>query len=291
MFPTLSFANWELSSAEMGARSAKAAGALAAAGIKEGDTIAIMMRNEPALMDVMLAARQLGAYFTPLNWHLKSEEGGYILQDSGAKVLVVHADLLPQIAAGIPPAMQVFIVRPDPHVSESYQKHASVPKDWDCARDWHALLEEALPHLETTARPPRLVAYTSGTTGSPKGIRRLPPSPTEAAALTQRASAMSRAALGITEASRCLVSAPLYHSAPCGYAMFASQSGAWLRIEPRFDAAEALALIEQYRITHTYLVPTMFVRLLRLPAELRNRHDLSSVQFVSSTGAPCPPGD
>ena len=96
MFPTLSFANSEFSSAQMGARSAKAAGALAAAGIKDGDTIAIMMRNEPALMDVMLAARQLGAYFTPLNWHFKSEEAGYILQDCGAKILVVHADLLPQ---------------------------------------------------------------------------------------------------------------------------------------------------------------------------------------------------
>ena len=289
MFPTLSFANWELSSAQMGARSAKAAGALAAAGIKEGDTIAIMMRNEPALMDVMLAARQLGAYITPLNWHFKAEEAGYILQDSGAKVLVVHADLLPQIAAGIPPAMRVFIARPDPHVLKSYQNHALVPKDWHGAKDWQALLEEALPHRETTARPLSLVAYTSGTTGSPKGIRRLPPSPDEAAALTQRMRAVARAVSGITEASRCLVSAPLYHSAPCGYAMFASQSGAWLRIEPRFDAAETLALIEQHRITHTYLVPTMFVRLLRLPAELRNRHDLSSVQFVSSTGAPCPP--
>src|SRR5262245_5956854 len=122
MFPTLSFANWELSSAQMGARCAKAAGALAAAGIKEGDTIAIMMRNEPALMDLMLAARQLGAYFTPLNWHFKSEEAGYILQDSGAKVLIAHADLLLQISAGIPPAMRVFISRPDPHVSKSYQK-------------------------------------------------------------------------------------------------------------------------------------------------------------------------
>src|SRR5262245_47083955 len=131
MFPTLSFANRELSPAQMRARSAKAAGALAEAGINEGDTIAIMMRNEPALMDVMLAARQLGAYFTPLNWHFKSEEAGYILQDSGAKILVVHADLLPQIAAGIPAAMRVFIALPDPHVSKSDQKRGPVAKNWN----------------------------------------------------------------------------------------------------------------------------------------------------------------
>src|SRR5262249_38069830 len=152
-------------------RSAKAAGALAAAGINEGDTIALMMRNEPALIDAMLAARQLGAYFTPLNWHFKSEEAGYILQDSGAKALLVHADLLPQIAAGIPPAMRVFIARPDPYVSKSYPEHAPVRHGWDGAKDWHALVEDALPHHETGARPRGLVAYTAGTTGRPKGIR------------------------------------------------------------------------------------------------------------------------
>jgi long-chain acyl-CoA synthetase len=289
MFPTLSFANRELSPAQMSARSARAAGALAAAGINEGDTIAIMMRNEPVLMDVMLAARQLGAYFTPLNWHFKSEEVGYILQDSGARALIAHADLLPQIAAGIPAAMSVFIARPDPHVSKSYRCHAAAAKDWDDTKDWHALVEKAQDHREVAARPRGLMAYTAGTTGKPKGVRRLPPSLSEVDALAQKTSATIRAALGITAASRCLVSAPLYHSAPCGYALFASQSGAWLRIEPRFDAAETLALIERYRITHPYLVPTMYVRLLRLPAELRNSHDLTSVQFVSSTGAPCPP--
>ena len=288
MFPTLSFANEELSPAQMSARSARAAGALVEAGVSEGDTIAIMMRNEPVLMDVMLAARQLGAYFTPLNWHFKSEEAGYILQDSAAKVLVVHEDLLSQIAPGIPPAMSVFVARPDPHVSKSYGKPVAAPKNWDVAKDWHALVDKAEPRLEAAARPRGMVAYTAGTTGKPKGVRRLPPSPADAAALAQNTSAMFRAALGVTEASRCLVSAPLYHSAPCGYALFAAQSGAWLRIEPRFDAAETLALIERHSITHPYLVPTMYVRLLRLPADVRYRHDLSSLQFVSSTGLPVP---
>ena len=74
MFPTLSFGDQEFSPEEMSARSARVAGAMAAAGLKEGDTIALMLRNEPGLMDVMLAARQLGLYFTPLNWHFKSEE-------------------------------------------------------------------------------------------------------------------------------------------------------------------------------------------------------------------------
>src|SRR5271168_1627858 len=101
MFPTLSFGDQEFSPEEMSTSSAKVAGAMALAGLKEGDTIALMMRNEPALMDVMLAARQLGLYFTPLNWHFKSEEAGYIVRDSGAKALFAHSDLFQQIADSI----------------------------------------------------------------------------------------------------------------------------------------------------------------------------------------------
>jgi long-chain acyl-CoA synthetase len=93
---------------------------------------------------------------------------------------------------------------------------------------------------------------------------------------------------GIGPESRCLISAPLYHSAPSSYAMFAAARGAWLRIEPRFDAAATLAAIERHRVTHLYLVPTMMHRLLRLPEEVRRRHDLSSLRFVLTTGAPCP---
>ena len=106
MFPTLSFGDQEFTPQEMSLRSAEVAGAMAAAGIKEGDTIALMLRNEPALIEVMLAARQLGLFFTPLNWHFKSEEAGYILRDCGAKALFAHADLYRQIADGILPALR-----------------------------------------------------------------------------------------------------------------------------------------------------------------------------------------
>ena len=90
MFPTLSFGDQEFTPQEMSTRSAQVAGAMAAIGLKEGDTIALMLRNEPALMDIMLAARQLGLYFTPLNWHFKSEEAAYIIRDCGAKALFTH---------------------------------------------------------------------------------------------------------------------------------------------------------------------------------------------------------
>ena len=117
---TLSFADETIPPNEMGARVARASGALVAAGVREGDTFAVMMRNEPATLEVFLAARQLGAYFTPLNWHFKSEEAGYILRDSGAKLLVVHGDLLRQIADGIPSGLPVYVVRPHPHLVDSF---------------------------------------------------------------------------------------------------------------------------------------------------------------------------
>jgi len=100
---------------------------------------------------------------------------------------------------------------------------------------------------------------------------------------------MFHAGLGVKPDARCLMSAPLYHSAPASYVAFASQCGAWLRVEPRFDAETTLASIERYRISHAYLVPTMYVRLLRLPREVRTRYDLSSLHYVVSTGAPCAP--
>ena len=289
MFPTLSFGDQEFTPQEMSARSARVAGAMAAAGLKEGDTIALMLRNEPALIEVMLAARQLGVFFTPLNWHFKSEEAAYIMRDCGAKVLFAHTDLYRQIAGGIPPDVAVFALRPHPLTVSAYDIAEPATRIPDGTRDWAALVAEAKPRTESAAIPRGMIAYTSGTTGRPKGVRRLPPSPEQAAALAERMAHMFQQGLGLTPDARCLISAPLYHSAPCSFANMVAQFGAWLRLEPRFDAEATLSAIERFRISHPYLVPTMYVRLLRLPEDVRNTYDLSSVEFVSSTGAPCAP--
>jgi long-chain acyl-CoA synthetase len=98
-----------------------------------------------------------------------------------------------------------------------------------------------------------------------------------------------RVALGIEPGMRALVSAPLYHSAPNLYGLQALLAGELLVLEPRFDPERTLALIERYRLTNVYLVPTMYVRLLKLAPEVRRRYDISSVRFISSTGSPCPP--
>jgi long-chain acyl-CoA synthetase len=287
MFPTLSFGDQEFCPEEMRASSTKVAGAMVAAGLKEGDTIALMLRNEPALMDVMLAARQLGLYYTPLNWHCKSEEAEYIVRDCGAKALFTHSDLFGQISDGIPSDVSVFALRPHPFTIASYNiRESDIP---DATVDWAALVAAAEP-LATSATIPRgMIAYTSGTTGRPKGVRRFSPSPEDAPAYTELLTRMFQHGSGLSPDARCLISAPLYHSAPCATSMMLAQLGSWLRLEPKFDAQSTLSAIERFRITHPYLVPTMYVRLLRLPEEVRNKYDLSSVMFVGSTGAPCAP--
>ena len=273
----------------MSARSAQVAGAMAAIGLKDGDTIALMLRNEPALMDVMLAARQLGLYFTPLNWHFKSEEAGYIMRDCGAKALFAHTDLFHQIRDGIPPDVSVLALRPHPLTVATYKIQESATRIADETSDWAALVAEATPLSAAATIPRGMIAYTSGTTGRPKGVRRFPPHAGEASAYSEGMVQMFQRALGLAPGARCLISAPLYHSAPCISSLMIAQFGAWLRLEPKFDAQSTLSTIERLRITHPYLVPTMYVRLLRLPEEVRHRYDLSSVKFVGSTGAPCAP--
>jgi long-chain acyl-CoA synthetase len=256
MTAALRFKDHEISPVELERRAACAAGGLDRLGIGEGDVVALMLYNEPAYFEAMLACRRLGAYHCPINWHYKADEAGYILRDSGAKVLVLNRELAPQIDTDV-----------------------KTIRDWPNWRDAHA------PWPGTPRTPRGNVPYTSGTTGRPKGVRRLPA--TEA----QRAAAMAlyRVALGIEPGMRALVSAPLYHSAPNLYGLQALLAGELLVLEPRFDPERTLALIERYRLSNVYLVPTMYVRLLKLAPEVRRRYDISSVRFISSTGSPCPP--
>ncbi|HYY61977.1 MAG TPA: AMP-binding protein, partial [Burkholderiales bacterium] len=202
-------------------------------------------------------------YSCPINWHFKADEAGFILRDSGAKALIVQAALVAQIASGVPSGLPLVTVEPG----------------WTEWREAHA------PWSGAPRTPRGNMPYTSGTTGRPKGVRRAPA--TEA----QRALAamLYRQALGIEPGMRALLSAPLYHSAPNLYAVQVMLNGTLLVLEPRFDAEATLALIERHAITNAYLVPTMFVRLLRLPQEVRRRYDLSSLRFVCSTGSPCAP--
>jgi len=249
----------EIEPAALEERVRRAAGALERLGVRQGDVVCILLHNGPAFLEAQLAARLLGAYWCPINWHYKADEAGWILRDSGAKVLVTDDALRAQAAAGIPPDLPV-------------------------GNDWKQFLDGQVPWKAEERRPGTLMPYTSGTTGRAKGIRRLPQTPEQLAQLQQG----MRQVLGIEPGMRALHPAPLYHSAPSSYAVQAALHGELLVLEERFDAERALSLIERHRLTHAYLVPTMYVRLLRLSEAVKRRYDLSSMLFVASTGSPCP---
>ena len=165
-------------------------------------------------------------------------------------------------------------------IAEAPTQIPSGMTDWDSWRDTHA------PSLEPPGRSSPMF-YTSGTTGMPKGVRRKPMRPEQLVA-AERVGALT---YGVkpNEDQVILMNGPMYHSAPNSYGMLAFRHGCRIVLEPRFEPERMLATIAKHRVTHALVVPTMFVRMLALPAEARSRYDLSSLTFAMHVGAPCPP--
>ena len=260
-------------------------GALTALGLGEGDVVAIMLRNEPAFLEAMLIARTAGCYSCPINWHYKADEAGYILRDCSAKALIVHADLLRQIEGGVPDGVAVIVIEPSAETRAAFRltdAQCALPEG---ATEYEGWLAAAAPYDGPPRRVHYSLPYSSGTTGKPKGVIRKAATPEQATRMVE----VTQMALGIKQGMRTAIVAPLYHSAPASYGMQSLLFGDLVLVHERFDAERLLADIEKHRLDRLYLVPTHFVRLLRLPDEVKRRYDISSVAFVASTGSPCPP--
>lgn len=276
----------EVTQAQLLGRIARAAAGFAAAGIGFEDTVAIMLRNDFPFFEASMAASSLGAHPVPINWHFQAEEAGYILRDSQAKALVIHADLLPQISGGIPDGVQIYVVTTPPEIQTAYDISAEQCAPPDGLPIWDEWLGAQEPQKLAPPPPPSSMIYTSGTTGNPKGVRRKPFTP-EA---TARFAEMVAAAFGLTPdgAFRTVITGPMYHAAPNAYGLWAARNGGFCVLQSRFDPEQLLRLIEQYQITHLHMVPTMFVRLLKLADDVKTKYDLSSLEFVVHAAAPCP---
>lgn len=277
---------------ERAANAALAATALTELGVNSDDCVAIYLRNDFEFFEVSAACNLVGAYATPINWHYTAEEAAYILNDCDARVVVIHGDLLGAVAEAIPASTKVVVVPTPPEIVAAYHLPETFDGIPDCVADravmWSDLLAGKVPW--TAPLPPRRssMIYTSGTTGHPKGVRR---EPMDAQALDRMARAVQEG-FGIPpdcSEVRVLMTGPMYHSAPNSYGLSAARNGASIVLQPRFDAEQLLQLVQQHRITHMHMVPTMFVRLLRLPESVRSQYDLSSLQHVVHGAAPCPP--
>ena len=151
-------------------------------GVKQGDSVCILMRNDIAFIEAAYAAMRLGAYGVPVNWHFKPEEINYILKDSGTSVLIGHADMLHQLREAIPAGVTVLSVPTPPEILETYKidpEHLAKP---DFAIDFESWLAQQPPYDGPAVPQPQNMIYTSGTTGHPKGVRRNAPTPEQSAA-------------------------------------------------------------------------------------------------------------
>jgi acyl-CoA synthetase (AMP-forming)/AMP-acid ligase II len=255
-------------------RSNRVAHVLHGAGLRRGDGVVLMLPNSPEFFEVAWAAQHSGLYYTPVNTHLTLDEVEYIIDDSGASAVFLHASMadLAAALAGRNPEVTLRVAVGGPVAG-------------------YALYDEALADSPATPPPEPSqgteMLYSSGTTGRPKAVRR--PLPGDAGSWAQATLEVAlRDRYGLAPGGRYLSPAPLYHSAPLNYTMAVLRLGATAVVMERFDAEGALALIERHRVTHAQFVPTMFVRMLKLPEEVRRRYDVSSLRCVLHAAAPCP---
>lgn len=268
------------------ANAARAASALHGVGVWQGDTVALLMRNDFACFEATRGAGLLGAATVPLNWHMTASEISYVLEDCDAKVLIGHADLLTESVLAVCSGRDVIAVQTPEEIAEAYgiaHESCQIP---GAIPEWYGWLDAHEKWIKPAVAPSNPMFYTSGTSGMPKGVRRQPVAPEVA----QRAAARSAKAWGLdTEGVVSVMTGPLYHSAPNAYGMSVVRGGGLLILQPRFDAEHMLKLVSRYSVTHLHMVPTMFVRLLAVDADVREAADLRSLVFVAHGAAPCPP--
>ena len=241
-------------------------------GASSGDAVGVLADNGNTLIECSLAAQESGLHFIPLNTHLTAHELAAIMEHSGAKVLVIgerFANLLDGLDAKAL-GLTVVAVGSIQDVTSLADARANLPRTPPSDR-----------------RPGGLFVYTSGTTGKPKGIRRAIPDG-DVGQVANDAALFGRAFDFRPFEGPMLVSTGMFHGGSHSYYMGGLNVGQALVIMPKFDPERSLQLIEQYRVTTGYMVPTQFHRLLQLPQETRGRYDVSSLHAIVHSAAPCP---
>jgi acyl-CoA synthetase (AMP-forming)/AMP-acid ligase II len=258
---------------ELEDRSNRLAQLLRSRGLAAGDHLAVLLDNSPRYFEVVWAGLRAGLYVTPINWHLGPGEAGYIVEDCEANALVTSS------------AFAELVGKLEPYLGNVTTRLAI---DGGVAR-----FEPYDDAVAGVASEPiadesegAYMFYSSGTTGRPKGIK--PPLPGLPFGSGSMLEPMLTHLYGVDDTAMYLCPAPLYHAAPIGWSIAMQRLGATVVLMERFDAEQALALIERERVTHAQFVPTHFIRMLKLPDEVRARYDVSSLRTVVHAAAPCP---
>lgn len=257
---------------ELEARANQGAHLFRSLGLKRGDHIAIMLENHSRYLQICWAAQRAGLYFTPVSWRLQQEEVAYIVNNCEARVFISSAAVKD-------------VVRPLLDLTPNVSAYLML----DGVIDGFSSFEDAMAVMPldpiSDQREGALMPYSSGTTGFPKGIKR---ALSEKPYGEEEQFAVMTVLYGATRESIFLSPAPLYHSAPLGFCMTSIRNGITVVVMEHFEPEFALDCIQNFGITHSQWVPTMFVRMLKLPEEVRSRYDMSSQQCAIHGAAPCP---
>jgi long-chain acyl-CoA synthetase len=260
-----------LSYKELNSQSIKIARFLKDLGLNKGDTIAFLIDNRPEFLAVAWAAQRTGLYYTAISTRLAPDEINYILQDSNAKVFFISDARFDFLNSLEQPKNLREIITIEPYSPQYRTLEQILNSTSDLA------LQEEVEGID--------LLYSSGTTGKPKGIKfnltfsPIGPSPV---------SLLLAGIYQMTKDSIYLTPAPLYHAAPLRFSLAVHRIGATLVVLKHFEPESFLKTIQDYQVTHTQVVPTMFIRLLKAPFDLRNKYNLSSLRCVIHASAPCP---
>ncbi|MFD8565308.1 acyl-CoA synthetase [Streptomyces sp. NPDC059639] len=238
-------------------------------GLRRGDHLALLCGNEPRAMEVYWAAMRSGLYLTAVNHHLTADEAAYIVRDCGASALIVSGPLseLGAAVAELSPGVTHVLGLDDGTYDAALAAASAEP-----------------PEVQPRGTD---MLYSSGTTGRPKGVE---PALPEGDVRTEPSTVqlLFQPMYGFDEQTVYLCPAPLYHAAPLRFCGTITATGGTVVLMNSFDAQAALAAVERHRVTHSQWVPTMFVRMLKLPDAVRARYDTSSMKVAVHAAAPCP---
>jgi len=268
----------ETSWRELDERVNRLANALRAAGLRNGDTLSILSENRREYFEIIVASTHCGLRYVPMNWHWVAEELAYVLADSDSRAFVAGA----RFAA----LARETLTRDDcPELSVALAAGGGAGDGLSAYEDFLAGAAASEPEEQALGAP---MFYTSGTTGRPKGVVSSALSGTQPVELMKLVGAAIAGGLGLPLGGRTLLEGPVYHSAQWAFSYLPLLAGSSVLMRHKFDAAEALRLIDEYGVTNVHLVPTQFVRFLRLDEKIKTRFDGSSLKAVWHGAAPCP---
>src|SRR5208282_5722092 len=263
-----------LSYGDLERRSVQLAHVLHEAGLRPGDAVALLTENSLRAFEVYWAALRSGLYITAVNNRLKPDEAAYIVSDSGATALIVSAE---QAVTAEAITGQTAGVKLRLAYGGQVKDHGSYEQTIAAAS---AVPFADQPHGAT-------MLYSSGTTGRPKGVRPTLPD-RQVSEPGEALVTLAGQFFGVNQDSVYLSPGPIYHAAPLRWCGAIQALGGTVVMMKRFDAEQALHALQDRRVTHAQFVPTMFVRMLQLPQDIRDRYDISSLRVAIHAAAPCP---